>query len=60
MQNFRLEAELWDINVCRRLQGCRLDLGDEEKKKDEHMDRIFDGKSFIGLVLKGVLCKTLS
>ena len=46
MQNFRVEAELWDINVGRRLQGCRLELKDEEKKKDEHMDRIFDGNYF--------------
>ena len=38
------EAELWDINVSRRLIGTHLKLEDEERKKDVHMDRIFSGK----------------
>ena len=46
MQNLKLEAELWDINVGRHLQGTHLKLGDEEKKKDAHMDRVFSGSNF--------------
>ena len=44
MQNLLEEAELWDINVARHLKGTHLKLGDEEKKKDAHMDRCFSGK----------------
>ena len=41
--DMRLECELWDTGVGRRLQGQNLQLGAEENRKLPYMDQNFTG-----------------
>ena len=44
MYDLRIKAELVDTAVTRRLEGNQLSLLEEEKKREEYLDRIFTGK----------------
>ena len=41
--DMKLECELWDTGVGRRLQGENLVLGDEERRKTPYMDQNYSG-----------------
>ena len=44
MQDLRIKTELVDASVVRRLEGNQLSLFEEEKKREEYLDRVFTGK----------------